>query len=75
MPQLVAAVLIGAGVAAGVKWIAREVSRAAETARAAQAQMARHSEKIHSSPRDLGSLEWDPEAGVYRPSTGKRHDA
>lgn len=75
MPQLVAAVLIGAGVAAGVKWIAREVSRAAETARAAQAQMARHSdsEKIHSSPKDLGSLEWDPEAGVYRPS--KRFDA
>jgi hypothetical protein len=64
MPQLVAAVLIGAGIAAGVKWIAREVARAAEVARE---EMARGPE-LKSVPKDLGTLEWDAEAGVYRPA-------
>jgi hypothetical protein len=72
MPQLVAAVIIGAGVAAGVKWLAREMHRASDMAREAHAQMTRGSE-IKSVPKDLGTLEWDAEAGVYRP--GKRHDA
>lgn len=67
MPQLFAAVLIGAGIAAGVKWIAREVSRAAEMAREAQEQMARGPE-LKTVPKDLGTLEWDAEAGVYRPA-------
>lgn len=67
MPQLVAAVLIGAGVAAGVKWIAREVARAAEIARQAHEQMTRPSE-LQTVPKDLGTLEWDAEAGVYRPA-------
>jgi hypothetical protein len=67
MPQLVAAVLIGAGIAAGVKWIAREVARAAEVAREAHEQMARGPE-LKSVPKDLGTLEWDAEAGVYRPA-------
>ena len=34
MPQVVAAVLIGAGIAAGFKWIAREMARAVDDARA-----------------------------------------
>jgi len=72
MPQLVAAVLIGAGVAAGVKWIAREMARAADVARQAQEQMTR-SPEMKSVPKDLGSLEWDADAGVYRPS--KRRNA
>lgn len=67
MPQLVAAVLIGAGIAAAVKWIAREVSRAADMARDAHEQMTRGPE-LRPVPRDLGKLEWDAEAGVYRPA-------
>ncbi len=67
MPQLVAAVLIGAGVAAGVKWIAREMTRAAEMAREAHDQMTRGPE-LRTVPKDLGTLEWDAEAGVYRPA-------
>ena len=35
MPQVVAAVLIGAGIAAGFKWIAREMARAVDDARGA----------------------------------------
>jgi len=67
MPQLVAALLIGAGISAGVKWIAREMSRAADVARETQEQMARGPE-LNTVPKDLGKLEWDPEAGVYRPA-------
>jgi hypothetical protein len=67
MPQLVAAVLIGAGLAAGVKWIAREMARASDVVRQTHEQMTRAPE-LNSVPKDLGALEWDDEAGVYRPA-------
>lgn len=69
MPQVVAAVLIGAGIAAGVKWLAKEMARAAEAARAAHEDLGRR--RVTTAPKDLGTLEWDAKAGVYRPS-GKR---
>jgi hypothetical protein len=65
MPQIVAAVLIGAGIAAGVRWIAREVMRAA------QGSVGHDEPKrqpVTAAPKDLGTLEWDAKAGVYRPS-------
>ena len=71
MPQVVAAVLIGAGIAAGVKWIAKEMARAADAARVAHDELMRHRDPINAAPKDLGTLEWDAKAGVYRPS-GKR---
>jgi hypothetical protein len=71
MPQVVAAVLIGAGIAAGVKWLAKEMTRAAEAARLAQDELGRRRERVTAAPKDLGTLEWDAKAGVYRPS-GKR---
>jgi len=67
MPQVVAAVLIGAGIAAGMKWLAKEMSRAADAARKAQEHMAQRA-PFRSVPKDLGTLEWDSEAGVYRPA-------
>ncbi len=66
MPQIVAAVLIGAGIAAGVKWIAKEVARAAHTTRFAPQDRERH-EPMTAAPRDLGTLVYDDRAGVYRP--------
>ena len=69
MPQVVAAVLIGPGIAAGVKWLAKEMARAAEAARAAHEDLGRR--RVTAAPKDLGTLEWDAKAGVYRPS-GKR---
>lgn len=69
MPQVVAAVLIGAGIAAGVKWIAKEMARAAD---AAHDELTRRREPAQVAPKDLGTLEWDAKAGVYRPS-GKAH--
>ena len=66
MPHVVAAVLIGAGVAAGMKWLAKEMSRASQAAREAAERMASNM-PLKSMPKDLGYLEWDADAGVYRP--------
>jgi hypothetical protein len=68
MPQIVAAVLIGAGIAAGVKWLAKEVSKAT---RFAPQDSARH-QPVTASPRDLGTLEYDARTGVYRPGREAR---
>jgi hypothetical protein len=70
MPQVVAAVLIGAGLAAGVKWLAKEMARAAQAARLAD-DKPRRREPIARTPKDLGTLVLDAETGVYRP-VGKR---
>jgi hypothetical protein len=69
MPQVVAAVLIGAGIAAGFKWIAKEMARVADEARVAHRDTA--SRNVTTAPKDLGRLEWDAKSGVYRPA-GKR---
>jgi predicted lysophospholipase L1 biosynthesis ABC-type transport system permease subunit len=66
MPQIVAAVLIGAGIAAGVKWLAREMARAAQATRLATEDLKRR-EPLTATPRDLGALEYDAKTGVYRP--------
>jgi len=67
MPQVVAAVLIGAGLAAGVKWLAKEMARAAQAARLADDKPKRR-ESVTTAPKDLGTLELDAETGVYRPA-------
>ncbi len=65
MPQIVAAVLIGAGIAAGVKWIAKEIARAAQ---GSVGHGGPSPQPVTAAPKDLGALEWDAKAGVYRPS-------
>ncbi len=69
MPQVVAAVLIGAGIAAGVKWLVKEMTRVEEGAQLAPEELKR--QPVGPAPKDLGTLEWDAKAGVYRPS-GRR---
>ena len=67
MPQVVAALLVGAGIGAGVRWLAKEIARAAEATRLAHDELSRE-EKGETVPvKDLGTLVWDPKAGVYRP--------
>jgi len=67
MPQIVAAVLIGAGIAAGVKWLAKEVVKATQATRFAPEDLERRRQPVTAAPRDLGTLEYDPRTGVYRP--------
>ena len=66
MPQIVVAVLIGAGISAGLKWIAKEMGRAADETRVV------HRDNPLSAPKALGALEWDAKRGVDRPA-GKRN--
>ena len=66
MPHVMFAVLVGAGIGAGMKWLAREMARTTAAARMAHDQMSRQS-PLKVAPKDLGTLEWDADAGVYRP--------
>jgi len=68
MPQVVAALLIGAGIGAGVRWLAKEITRAAEATRLAHDELSRKEKGASVPIKDLGTLVWDPESGVYRPS-------
>ena len=68
MPQFVAVLLVGAGIGAGVRWIAKEIARAAEATRLGHEELARKEKGATVPVKDLGTLVWDPVAGVYRPS-------
>jgi prephenate dehydrogenase len=67
MPQLAIAVIVGAGLMAGYKWIARELQRQSDSAETARAEAETHASV---GPRDLGALEWDEASGVYKPRQG-----
>jgi hypothetical protein len=68
MPQLIVVALAGAGLYAGFKWIARGVHRAVEAAERTHEELGRRTGSSAMAPKDLGALEWDAEAGVYRPT-------
>lgn len=69
MPQIVL-LIAGAGLLAGARWLAREMqTRAAEAERAA-AEARRGAAEHAQGPKDLGTLEWDADARVYRPRRG-----
>ena len=67
MPQVMAAVLVGAGIAAGVKWVMKEMARAAEATRVAHDELKQRG-PVDGRPKDLGKLEFDAKSGVYRPA-------
>ena len=68
MPQLLLLMAVGAGLYTGYKWISREVARATAAADQASAALRRSAEAARGrSPKDLGELEWDEKAGLYRP--------
>lgn len=61
---MIAGAGIGAAIYAGYRWLSREImKRAAEVQREARQRQQRTAE----APKDLGALEWDDRAGVYRP--------
>jgi len=66
MPQVIALMVAGAGLYAGYKWISRLLTDTEETFRRAEAEIRRHEETARV-PKDLGSLDYDPQSGVYRP--------
>jgi hypothetical protein len=50
-----------------MKWLSKEVSRAAKAARLAAEEL-RQNRQAAAGPKDLGALELDTATGVYRPT-------
>ena len=68
MPQVIVLLLAGVGLYAGYRWVTREVRRAIAVAQEAQEELSDRAAEAAGAPRDLGTLEWDEEARVYRPA-------
>ena len=66
MPHVLLAVFAGAGLYAGYRWAVR-VSARAEAFRAAMQSETERGQREAQGPRDLGTLEYDSEAKVYKP--------
>ena len=67
MPQLIALALLGAGAVAGYRWVTRQFEAAKAAAENAEAELRKAADVATGQPKDLGALEWDAAAGVYRP--------
>lgn len=65
MPQLIIFAIAGAGLFAGYKWLSKKAAAHAEAAR--QAETERRAAEAAVRSKEMGQLEWDGEAGVYRP--------
>jgi hypothetical protein len=67
MPPFVALALLGVGLYAGYRWFARMTQDLAADMRRAEEELAR---RASGKPieKDLGTLEFDPASGVYKPA-------
>ncbi|MBO0740780.1 MAG: hypothetical protein J2P51_05080 [Hyphomicrobiaceae bacterium] len=66
MPQVVALALLGAGLYAGYRWVARAARGIAAAVARTEDELRRQSQG--RVEKDLGALEYDPASGVYRPA-------
>ena len=66
MPQVIALALLGAGLYAGYRWLARATSEIADQMQRAEDDAAPGGQAGRIE-KNLGALEYDPVAGVYRP--------
>ncbi len=64
MPHVFALVIAGAGLYAGFKWVSRLVYPTVRLTRPRAMKSA-----PRPAPKDLGTLDLDPQSGVYRPRT------
>ncbi|MCC7250650.1 hypothetical protein [Hyphomicrobium sp.] len=67
MPHVFALVIAGAGLYAGYKWVSRMLADAEDAARLREAELREAMARGQGMPKDLGTLEYDPATGVYRP--------
>lgn len=67
MPQVFALMIVGAGIYAGYKWISRALSDAQEALKRGEADAKRREAMARGGPKDLGTLDYDPQTGVYKP--------
>ena len=68
MPQVIAAMIAGYSVYAGLKWLSRALTQTQNAAKRMEEEARRQQGRTASNtPKDLGALEFDPETGVYKP--------
>jgi len=67
MPQLVGLVVVGAGLFAAYKALARMVQRVSVDTIRAEEELRRRAAGAGAIEKDLGALEWDEAQKVYRP--------
>ena len=68
MPQVILLAALGAGLYAGIRALARVGEHiAAELKSREDALRKRAAAKATSGSKDLGTLEFDPKSGVYKP--------
>lgn len=65
MPQVLAVMMVGAGIYSALRWVGRELEAAADAARRQAEELERRTRA--AVPKDLGALEFDPATNVYRP--------
>jgi hypothetical protein len=74
MPPLVLLVVVGAGCYAGFKLFSKLIEQAQTPSRSDTERIRREAATARgsasASTRNLGELEWDETAGVYKPKTG-----
>lgn len=66
MPHVVLVLIAGAGVYAGMRWVAKALSHVKDGVQGTQDD-AERVRAASRTPKDLGTLEYDSEAKVYRP--------
>jgi hypothetical protein len=66
VPQVIALALLGAGLYAGYRWLARAAGDIGAGMRSAEDELARKA--AGRIKKDLGALEYDHASGVYRPA-------
>jgi hypothetical protein len=66
MPQVIALALLGAGLYAGYRWMRRATRELADRMRHTEEAL-RQEAGAGRIEKNLGALEYDPAAGVYRP--------
>jgi len=67
MPQLIVLALLGAGLYAGYRWVARNTKQIAAEMRRAEEELRRRAAG-GALEKDMGRLEYDPASGVYKPA-------
>ena len=67
MPPLVFIAIVGAGCYAGFKLFSKLIEQAQTPSRSETERVRREARAATGTTRNLGELEWDEKAGVYKP--------
>ncbi|MGE3066074.1 MAG: hypothetical protein AB7K67_10840 [Hyphomicrobiaceae bacterium] len=69
MPQVIAIAVLGAGLYAGYRWLTRAGGMLTAELNRAEEELRRRAARASGElvEKDLGALEYDAEAGVYKP--------